>query len=133
MSDIPYAPPPAPPADDGTITPDLVLHGPCGPPRADPLLEMGRLYAMSRLSLDGMPLRLPKMPADGAPAPGAKRRPRPPHVPAPPPHLDPDRTEEEREAAYRVLFNAWRAERAYRADFPDDYPDQVEQMLAWND
>ena len=46
---------------------------------------------------------LPAPPPGTVPHPTLRRRPRPPHVPKPPPHLDPDLSEAERADAYRKL------------------------------
>ena len=94
--------------------------------------EVSRLRKMEILARDGMPMRLPGPPPGAVPVPGAELPPWPAHRPKPPPHLDPHRSAEERAAAYRVLFAAWRAERPYRAALPDNFPDLYEASIGWN-
>ena len=104
-------------------------RSPLGRVEADPLRETARLRKEWAATLDGMPLRFPNRSRGAVPIPGATRGPRPPWVPKPPPHLDPDRTEEEREAAYRIVFNEWRAAAPHRAHLPDDHPDLIHDRI----
>ena len=86
------------------MTPDPRLAANAPPPTSDPLRATARLYRAWAVLKPEWVQTLPPPPTDGAPHPTLRRRPRPPHVPAPPPHLDPDRTPEERRAAYEVLL-----------------------------
>ena len=75
-----------PPAGDLPVPP-WQYRSPSGRVEADPFREMARLRTEWLATLDGMPLRLPNKLKGAVPIPGATRRPRPPWVPKPPPHL----------------------------------------------
>ena len=89
------APPPLPPLD---------LDENRLPPAVNPLRTVSRLREFFRRLRPERAATLPDPPADGAAHPTLRRRPRPAWVPAPPPHLDPDRSEEERRAARAALL-----------------------------
>ncbi|WP_165700464.1 hypothetical protein [Alienimonas californiensis] len=74
------------------------------PPAADPIRSAARLREFFRRLRPDLAVAPPAPPVDGAAHPTLERRPRPPWVPAPPPHLDPDRSAEERQAAVAALL-----------------------------
>ncbi|MEM9703788.1 MAG: hypothetical protein AAF907_15220 [Planctomycetota bacterium] len=80
--------------------------------------------AAARLKPDWMRFLPPPL-TDGAPHPTLKRRPRPPWVPQPPPHLDPDLSAEERQAAYEALLAAERAAAEGSAERTEHHPEDA--------
>ena len=70
----------------------------------DPLRTVAALCRFAQRLRRNRTPPFPPPPAGAVARRNPRRRPRPPHVPAPPPHLDPDLTADQRAAAYRRLL-----------------------------